>query len=301
MIDLQTIRHANPLPEVVGATVKLRRTGQEWKGCCPFHADRSPSFTIFANGQRFHCFGCGASGDVLDFVQRAHGVGLRDAARMLNQGDSSMPIIPAQPPAEQANRSRQARALWIQAIPVAGTLGEIYLRNRGIIPPYPADLGFARLPCDNLGALPCLVLAVRDLTGVVTGVQRIWLAPDGSGKASVANPKRSLGHIKGGAIRLGNPDLSGVLAVCEGPEDGLSLGIMLGGPVWASGGLSFLAAMQFPPEVHSIVIGADSDLQGREGAWLAAQAYAERGLAVRIIYPLEGFKDFNAELMGALA
>ena len=82
MIDTQAIRTSNPLPSIVAARVKLQRAGNEWKGCCPFHADRSPSFTIFAGGDRFHCFGCGASGDVLDFVQRAYGVSLPEAARM---------------------------------------------------------------------------------------------------------------------------------------------------------------------------------------------------------------------------
>lgn len=121
---------------------------------------------------------------------------------------------------------------------------------------------------------------------------------DGRDKADVAKPKRSLGQVKGSAMRLGDLDGSGVVTVCEGPEDGLSLRMMLGGPVWACGGLSFLPAMQFPPEVHSIVIGADNDPEGREGALSAARTFAERGLSVRIIHPLEDFKDFNAELLG---
>jgi hypothetical protein len=142
------------------------------------------------------------------------------------------------------------------------------------------------------------VLALSDVAGEVTGVQRIWLAENGKGKAPVAKPKRSWGRVKGSAMRLGNLDGSGVVTVCEGPEDGLSLCSMLGGAVWACGGLSFMPAMEFPPEVHSIIIGADNDPQGREGALAAARSFAERGLSVRIIYPLEGFKDFNAELLG---
>ncbi|WP_256926720.1 CHC2 zinc finger domain-containing protein [Sphingomonas sp. TZW2008] len=52
--------------------VKLVRAGRELKGCCPFHPDKTPSFTIYADDRRFQCFGCGAEGDVLDFVQRAY-------------------------------------------------------------------------------------------------------------------------------------------------------------------------------------------------------------------------------------
>lgn len=69
-LDLDAIRREYPLPAIAGKLVALRQAGAEFKACCPFHADRSPSFTIFSGGQRFHCFGCGAAGDVLDFVQR---------------------------------------------------------------------------------------------------------------------------------------------------------------------------------------------------------------------------------------
>ena len=115
----------------------------------------------------------------------------------------------------------------------------------------------------------------------------------------VAKPKRSLGHVKGGAIRLGDLDGSGVLAVCEGPEDGLSLLEMIGGPVWVAAGAIFLPQMQFPASVHSIVIGADNDETGDAKAREAGQVFAMRGLSVRIIRPLDGFKDFNDELRGA--
>ena len=71
MIDLESIRRSNPLQDIAGRLVPLRAAGEEWTACCPFHADRSPSFTIYDAGRRFHCFGCGATGDVLDFVQRA--------------------------------------------------------------------------------------------------------------------------------------------------------------------------------------------------------------------------------------
>lgn len=140
---------------------------------------------------------------------------------------------------------------------------------------------------------------MRNVAGDLTGIQRIWLAHDGRGKADVAKPKRSLGQVKGGAIRLGDLDGTGCLTVCEGPEDGLSLLDMLGGPVWVAAGASFLPAMQFPPEVRSIVIGADNDPAGHTAAEGAARAYAERGLSVRIIRPLEWAKDFNDELRGA--
>jgi len=304
MIDIDAIRRENPLPGVAAKLVALRPAGREWVACCPFHADRSPSFTIYHDGARFYCFGCGASGDVLDFVQRAYGVALIEAARMLGAGDVPKVAMPAAWQCSVALKSgadMQARAvaIWNKSVPAAGTPAESYLAFRGIHGPIPPDIRFQRLPCDDLGALPCLVAAVRNVVGDVTGIQRIWLAADGKGKADVAKPKRSMGTVKGGAIRLGELDGSGVLTVCEGPEDGLSLREMLGGPVWVAAGASFLPAMQFPADVRSIVIGADNDPAGRMAAQDAARAFASRARSVRIVRPLDWAKDFNDELRGA--
>jgi DNA primase len=298
MIDIDAIRRDYSLPPIAAKVATLRPAGKEWVACCPFHADRSPSFTIFDGGRRFHCFGCGASGDVLDFVQRAYGVTLTDAARMLGAGDISSKPQPAPRPAAPADRSGEALAIWEQAIPAAGTLAEAYLGFRGISPPLPPDMRFTRLPYGNRATLPCLVAAVRNVAGTITGIQRIYLCSDGKGKADLPKPKLSLGKVAGGAIRLGDLNGAGMVTVCEGPEDGLSLLKMLGGPVWVAAGATMLPAMQFPPEVRSIVIGADNDPAGERAAHDAARAFAARGLFVRIIRPLDGFKDWNDELQG---
>lgn len=298
-IDIEAIRQDNPLQAIVQPQVRLHRAGNDLRGCCPFHHDRTPSFYIFDSGRRWICFGCGASGDVLDFVQRLHGVGLVEAARMLGAHELPTVTLPTWEPETKIDRSDEARAIWCRVLPAAGTLAEVYLMGRGIQPPLPSDIGFARLPYGNLGELPCMVCAIRDVSGAIIGVQRVFLAHDGTGKADVAKPKLSLGRVAGGAIRLGDLDASGVVTVCEGPEDGLSLVEMLGAPVWVAAGAGMMSAMQFPVEVQRVIIGADNDLAGRETAQKAAQAFTERGLSVRIINPVEPFKDFNAELMGA--
>lgn len=299
-LDLAAIRQGNPLPEVAARHVSLKLKGSEWTGCCPFHNEKSPSFTIFDGGERFHCFGCGASGDVLDFVQRAYGVALPEAARLLAGGDVPKTALPAAPTAEKVDRSPEARALWEGAGAAEGTPAQTYLRFRGITIPPPPSIRFAATPFGHRGHdLPCLIAAVQDVAGIVQGVQRIYVRPDGSGKADVPKPKLSLGRITGGAIRIGELGAGDTLLVCEGPEDGLSLHQMTGRPVWVAVGASNLRAMQFPPEVREIIIGADNDPAGDTAAHAAADAFAARGLAVRIVRPLEGCKDFNDELKGA--
>ena len=303
MIDLESIRRSNPLQDIAGQLVPLRAAGQEWTACCPFHADRSPSFTIYEAGRRFHCFGCGATGDVLDFVQRAYGVALPEAARMLGAGEVQRcrQSAPARAMARvnPESRSTEALAIWRFALPTAGTLAEAYLAFRGLSPPFPPDLRFQRLPYGNSGLLPCLVAAVRNVAGHVTGIQRTYLRGDGRGKADLPKPKLSLGKVAGGAIRLGDLDAAGTVTVCEGLEDGLSLREMLGGPIWVAAGASMLPAMQFPADVRVIIIGADNDAAGAAAAQKAAHAFAVRGLTVRTVRPLPGFNDFNDELRGA--
>jgi DNA primase len=297
-LDLPAIKLANPIADVVGAALPLRRAGREFVSLCPFHPEKSPSFTVCPDKGFAHCFGCGWSGDQLDFLCQLHGTGLREAAAMLAGGQVPLANVRLPVPEAARDRSALARVIWERAENAAGTPAEAYLAFRGISPPIPPDIRFLRLPYANLGPLPCMVAAIRNVEGEVTGLQRIWLARDGMGKAEVATPKKSLGNVKGGAIRLGDLGSSGVVTVCEGPETGLSLLEMLGGPVWVAAGATFLPAMQFPPEVRSIVIGADNDAPGELQAAEAARSFAARGLQVRIIRPLSGYKDFNDEQRG---
>jgi CHC2 zinc finger len=87
MSDIETIRRAHSLVEVVRrAGIELASDGDEWVGLCPFHPERTPSFTVFAGRQgieRFQCFGCGQAGDVIDFTAKIKGVSTGEAIRML--------------------------------------------------------------------------------------------------------------------------------------------------------------------------------------------------------------------------
>lgn len=296
-LDLDEIRRAHPLPGLVGASVKLIRAGKEYKACCPFHNDKSPSFTIFDGGLRFYCFGCGVGGDVFDYLARQHGVGLRDAADMLTGGNLPSVHIaaPANDDAEATDRIEEARTIWRSAVPAAGTEAEAYLRFRGLHLPIPDSIRFARLKYGTKGQEhPVLVAAVASADNKFTGIQRTYLAPNGSGKAKVPKPKLSLGRVSGGAIRLA-PCAASMIA-CEGLEDGLTLQQELGRATWVAAGASMLPNMIFPAGVRSVAIGGDNDEAGRLSARKAAENFAFRGIEARVFFPLDA-KDFNAELM----
>lgn len=300
MIDFASIRQSTSLSQIAAPYTKLRRSGGEWIGLCPFHRERTASFTIFDNDSRFHCFGCGASGDVIDFLSLADNLALHEAAERLTGGQrNSWPL--RKPTDPKPDRSKEAQSIWNNALPAAGTLAETYLRARGISIPLPPAIRFQRLPYGGSEALPCLIAAIQSHCGEVIGIQRIWLAPDGSAKADLPKPKLSLGTVRGGAIRLGETEAAGVLMVCEGPEDGLSLMQMFAMPVWVSAGARVMPAMQIPPSVKSIIIAADNDAAGIEAAKAAQSSFTSRGITVRTIRPSPPFKDFNDELRGERA
>jgi DNA primase len=143
--------------------------------------------------------------------------------------------------------------------------------------------------------MPALVALVVGADGRPSGVQRIFLTEDGR-KADLrgGKVKFSLGRVGGGAVRIAPPD--GELILCEGIEDALSAVELFGQAAWATCGTSNLGSVDLPPEVRSVIIGADADEAGMAAARKAAARYAAQGLTARILKPLDGHKDFNSEI-----
>ncbi|MCY3588068.1 MAG: CHC2 zinc finger domain-containing protein [Chloroflexi bacterium] len=99
-VDMSALKRRHPLGDVVEAAgVELLGRGRVRQGLCPFHEEREGSFTVYADTQKFYCFGCGAGGDVLDFVQRTDGVDLPEAISRL---ETSLPTRQTASPAGSA-------------------------------------------------------------------------------------------------------------------------------------------------------------------------------------------------------
>ena len=102
-VDIAALKRRHPLgPVVEAAGVQLRGRGRVRQGLCPFHEETAGSFTVYANTQRFYCFGCGAGGDVLDFIRRIDGVDLPEAIRRLGASPERPATTAAAPPAPSA-------------------------------------------------------------------------------------------------------------------------------------------------------------------------------------------------------
>ena len=92
-VDIAALKARHPLGDAVEAAgVRLRGRGRVRQGVCPFHDEAEGSFTVYADTEKFYCFGCGEAGDVLDFIRRTENLSLPEAIRRL---DGSSGVVPA--------------------------------------------------------------------------------------------------------------------------------------------------------------------------------------------------------------
>ena len=128
------------LADLIGRRVKLKRQGREWSGLCPFHDEKTPSFTVNESKGFYHCFGCGAHGSAIDFVMGTEGASFPDAVERLS---ASVGMVPPAPDPEAGRRRDAAERLgdvleqataWFQQKLAgdAGAAARSYLQGRGL-------------------------------------------------------------------------------------------------------------------------------------------------------------------------
>ncbi len=136
---LDELRIRTPIVSVIGRRVKLARSGRHWKGCCPFHGEKTPSFYVYQD--HFHCFGCGAHGDVISFVMQLEGKTFLEAVETL--ASSAGLEIPAYQKEEDRRATVHTRSLeevlimtqeiWADSLYTPeGQEGLNYLLQRGL-------------------------------------------------------------------------------------------------------------------------------------------------------------------------
>ena len=311
---LDELRARVPLAEVIGQRVRLVRRGREYDGLCPFHNEKTPSFTVVEDKGFFHCFGCGTHGDVIAFIRHIDNLTFREAVEHLAGGvgleapegfdieaayAKHPPTSPrsSAPTEDERRRIDGARALWHRAKPTEGTPVEAYLRARRITIPIPPTIRYladAKHGPSGL-ILPALVAAVQGPDRVMRGVLRIFLTTDGTRKAPVTKAKMMLGKCAGGAVRLGPAGPR--LAIAEGLETALSVVQAYSDlPVWAALSTGGIRGLILPPEVEEAIIYADRGTAGLDAAVCAARQFSAEGRKTEIISPPAGIDDFNTLL-----
>lgn len=153
--------------DVVGSRIELKRGGSNYQALCPFHTEKTPSFTVSPSKQFYHCFGCGAHGTAIRFLMEYDRMGFRDAVEVLAKqvgldipelapDEQTQALAPVYEVLEQAARHYQQ---WLKQHPTRQTAVD-YLKQRGLTGEVAADygLGFAPPGWDNL----CKTLGRKD-------------------------------------------------------------------------------------------------------------------------------------------
>jgi DNA primase len=140
----ETLKQQADIVRIVGDYVKLKKAGaQNFSGLCPFHSEKTPSFSVHATRQFFHCFGCGASGDVFSFVQKVENISFPESVRLIAQKlGVPMPKVAFSSPAEAKDAQLRVALLDVHERAVEffqqclrrpeGARAREYLKGRGL-------------------------------------------------------------------------------------------------------------------------------------------------------------------------
>jgi hypothetical protein len=240
--------------------------------------------------------------DLLDLAAEIVGTsGPQKLSRSKNVATTSPARAPRDPSAEIAH-------ILARSVPIAGTLAETYLKSRGLEPPGSPDLLFCANVTDWKAGVgrPAMIAIPRRADGDPTGgVHRTFLAYDGSAKAEMDAPKKMLGPMENGSIRLAQMGLDGRLGIAEGVETALAAMALYGLPVWAATAAPFLGGRDrsgswigfVPPTgITELYIFADAGAAGLKVAKALMEQAQANGLPAAIIEPA-GEDDFNADLL----
>ncbi len=330
------IRARIPVSKVVGRVVTLKRAGREFTGLCPFHNERTPSFTVNDAKGFFHCFGCGQHGDGLAFVMQRQGLDFRAAVELLESENGLRSLEaarPAPPPPkveqrEDLQKAEAVRRLWRNSVAIeAGSPVDLYLRGRALVPPaeygvgdatvnagWPIDLRYAPSLWHGLEkrSLPGMVSAMRR-HGVLTAVHRTYLKITGVGvtKAGTERDKAMFGDVPGACILLGPVDDRMIGG--EGIETSLSAMQLYRRSGLAFGARAGMASVEPPFACSDFIYAADRNKWhpnpeksrvGERAAWKGVKAFGVgRTMVVKIPKLPAGQEtgDFNDMLVAMRA
>jgi DNA primase len=155
--SLDRVKQAADIVEVISAHTDLRRAGARYTGLCPFHDERTPSFSVDAQEKLYHCFGCGVGGDVIKFVEEKDGLGFAEAVELLADRYGVELEREQEDPRAEARRQQRRRleqllervaayyASYLWESPEAGKARD-YLAERGLTEQALRDFGVGYAP-----------------------------------------------------------------------------------------------------------------------------------------------------------
>ncbi|MDA0229325.1 MAG: DNA primase [Proteobacteria bacterium] len=184
---LDEIRARVPLSDVIGRRVRLIRKGREHGALCPFHNEKTPSFTVSDDKGFFHCFGCGAHGDVIGFVMRDEGLAFPEAVEKL-AGEAGLEI-PKETPQDQARADEQlslygvlesaAKFFESELRADSGAAASAYLKGRGLKPETIEGFRLGYAP-ESRSALKTALLG-KEISEAMLVISGLLIEPEGGG------------------------------------------------------------------------------------------------------------------------
>ena len=149
---IQEVILRNPLEEVVAQYATLKRAGNNLVCCCPFHHEKTPSFTLYSNPSHYYCYGCGVGGDVITFVRSMENLDYVAAVELLAKR-AGLPMPVASPGEKRVDKQRfydmnaEAARFWYNHLmSKEGKAGLDYLLSRGLTPPIIKRFGLGYAP-----------------------------------------------------------------------------------------------------------------------------------------------------------
>ncbi|MEM6586034.1 MAG: DNA primase, partial [Pseudomonadota bacterium] len=215
------------LSSVVNRTTKLTKAGREWKACCPFHNEATPSFYVNDQKQFYHCFGCGAHGDVISWMTEQRGLSFMDAIKEL-AAEAGMEV-PAPDPVAAKKAEKRAELVDVTEASQEWFVDNLrgadgrealeYLQQRGLKPETLREFGFGYAP-EGKQALHRALARFDDTMLVESGMriatddgsqydrfrERIMLPIQDARGRVIAFGGRILGKRDGVAKYLNSPD-----------------------------------------------------------------------------------------------
>ena len=135
-----TVKQQADIVRIVGDYVKLRKAGaQNFSGLCPFHGEKTPSFSVHATRQFYHCFGCGDSGDVFSFVQKIENITFPEAVRLVAQ-KLGIPL----PKASYSTRAKPKKRACAASCSTCTNAQSHFFRNACAVPKARAPANISR-------------------------------------------------------------------------------------------------------------------------------------------------------------
>jgi DNA primase len=321
--SIDRVREAVDMVALVGTRTDLRRVGSRWVGLCPFHDERTPSFSVNADQKLYYCFGCGAKGDAIGFVRETEALDFPGAVELLAERTGvELEREEEDPRAEERRRRRErllsllersarfyATYLWESAEDTLRAFDVGYApkawdrvitgaQRDGFRPDELVAVGLAQRRRDGTGIYDRfrgrIMFPLADARGRVLGFGARALADDAAGPKYLNTAEGELYHkgrqLFGIHLARGEAARAGRVVVVEGYTDVLALhqaGVRESVAIMGTA-LTQEQLAELSRAAGTILLALDADRSGQEAMLRAARGAEDRGVELRVVEMPEG-------------